>query len=373
MNKKAIYSILSTIVAMVVLSVSLVFAIGPKVSAARVEVVGEEHIVVLDDWDDFNIDENGVLRGLSSNAWSYLGNYGLESLSNGIGYRYAYEGEVGEITSVHVIIPEGVTEIGNYAFEDEGGYWNNDEFVNYSLFNYVQFPSTLQAIRYCAFSKCRYLSSIVIPDGVKIIEAMAFEKCTGISQIIIPESTELMEQNVFDGCSENLKIYCECSEEYANENWNENWNVTEIYDKEQGRLVEKINEVVWDCYKTISFEVNGGNEIVSQKVCVDSLVTEPTVPTKDGYKFKGWYSDEECTDAYDFETAVTDDVTLYAKWEEVQTQPEPTEPENSAEENTEVNNQNNNALIWGIAGTAAGILIIAGIVVGIVIVKRRRK
>ncbi len=41
----------------------------------------------------------------------------------------------------------------------------------------------------------------------------------------------------------------------------------------------------------------------------------PAAPVKDGYVFKGWYTDEACTAAYDFTQPVTESVTLYAKWE----------------------------------------------------------
>ena len=43
-------------------------------------------------------------------------------------------------------------------------------------------------------------------------------------------------------------------------------------------------------------------------------VNEPTAPTADGYVFGGWYTDENCTSAYDFETQVQQNFTLYAKW-----------------------------------------------------------
>ncbi len=36
--------------------------------------------------------------------------------------------------------------------------------------------------------------------------------------------------------------------------------------------------------------------------------------SKEGYTFGGWFTDEACTQAYDFETAVTGDLTVYAKW-----------------------------------------------------------
>jgi uncharacterized repeat protein (TIGR02543 family) len=42
----------------------------------------------------------------------------------------------------------------------------------------------------------------------------------------------------------------------------------------------------------------------------------PTAPTKSGYTFEGWYKEATLTNAWDFETdTVTEDITLYAKWE----------------------------------------------------------
>ena len=46
-------------------------------------------------------------------------------------------------------------------------------------------------------------------------------------------------------------------------------------------------------------------------------VDEPTVdPTCEGYSFEGWYTEPECLTPYDFTSAVTSDITLYAKWVE---------------------------------------------------------
>ncbi|MDD4077550.1 MAG: InlB B-repeat-containing protein [Bacilli bacterium] len=45
-------------------------------------------------------------------------------------------------------------------------------------------------------------------------------------------------------------------------------------------------------------------------------VKKPTVPVRDGFTFLGWYSDEDKTVKFDFDTKITEDITIYAKWEE---------------------------------------------------------
>lgn len=76
---------------------------------------------------------------------------------------------------------------------------------------------------------------------------------------------------------------------------------------------------------TVTFDTQGGSRISSQTVSRNSTVSEPSEPTKDGYTFDGWYTDEECTEAYDFSSGVTRNLTLYAKWTEDSTSPsEPT-------------------------------------------------
>lgn len=63
---------------------------------------------------------------------------------------------------------------------------------------------------------------------------------------------------------------------------------------------------------TITFDTDGGTVVPSQTVKDKGTATEPTVPTKTGYEFKGWLLDGK---PYDFATPVTKDVTLKAKWE----------------------------------------------------------
>ena len=66
---------------------------------------------------------------------------------------------------------------------------------------------------------------------------------------------------------------------------------------------------------TVAFNSNGGSACDTKFVAAaDGKLVKPADPTRDGYTFGGWYTDEACTQAYDFSTPVTADLTLYAKW-----------------------------------------------------------
>lgn len=66
---------------------------------------------------------------------------------------------------------------------------------------------------------------------------------------------------------------------------------------------------------TVSFESNGGSVLAPQSgIRYQSTASIPSTPAKSGYTFDGWYTDTGLQAAYNFETAVTADFTLYAKW-----------------------------------------------------------
>ncbi len=79
---------------------------------------------------------------------------------------------------------------------------------------------------------------------------------------------------------------------------------------------------------TVTFDMNGhGEAITAQTVTEGGKAAKPADPTAENYDFGGWYTDAECTAEYDFETVLTGDITLYAKWTEKVVEPEPDEPE----------------------------------------------
>ena len=68
---------------------------------------------------------------------------------------------------------------------------------------------------------------------------------------------------------------------------------------------------------TISFDSNEGSEVsaITQNYATD--VVAPSEPTRSGYTFVGWFSDEAMTTAYVFSTMAAEDITLYAKWNSI--------------------------------------------------------
>ena len=67
---------------------------------------------------------------------------------------------------------------------------------------------------------------------------------------------------------------------------------------------------------SVTFKTNGGSEVEKQTINEGEVVHEPEKPTKEGFSFDGWYTDEDLTEKFDFVTVINSDITLYAAWEE---------------------------------------------------------
>ena len=82
---------------------------------------------------------------------------------------------------------------------------------------------------------------------------------------------------------------------------------TDQPDIDNGKIVEEKVLVTFNYYegKVESIEIKKGSKV------------ENRVALRDNYDFLGWYIDSSFNNLYNFETVVNDDITLYAKWEEV--------------------------------------------------------
>ena len=97
---------------------------------------------------------------------------------------YAYRTDISS-----VIIEEGVTSIGDYAF------------YNCSGLTSITIPNSVTSIGYCAFSDCSGLTSVTIPNSVTGIGSGAFQHCSGLTSVTIPNNVTSIGSSMFSSCS----------------------------------------------------------------------------------------------------------------------------------------------------------------------------
>lgn len=64
----------------------------------------------------------------------------------------------------------------------------------------------------------------------------------------------------------------------------------------------------------VTFDTKGGSTVPVKNVLNGQKAIKPADPTREGYTFDGWYTEEACANPYDFATPVQNALTLYAKW-----------------------------------------------------------
>ena len=67
---------------------------------------------------------------------------------------------------------------------------------------------------------------------------------------------------------------------------------------------------------TVGFNVDGGSSVAAQSVKYLECVIKPSNPTKSGYVFAGWYKDINKEELFNFNTKITSNINIYAKWKE---------------------------------------------------------
>ena len=84
-----------------------------------------------------------------------------------------------------VVIGDGVTTIGNYAF------------YNCTNLSSITIPDSVTTIGSDAFYNCYNLTNITIPDSVTTISNSAFYNCSNLSSILIPDSVTTIGSSAF--------------------------------------------------------------------------------------------------------------------------------------------------------------------------------
>ncbi len=158
--------------------------------------------------------------------------------------NYTYQQKAPWGTGIaQVIFEEGVTSIGNYAFDwctkltnvtiPEGVTRIGDSAFRYCKITHLTIPSTVTSIGnqtfYCcdkltdvaipegvtsishsAFSYCKMLTDVTIPEGVISIGEYAFSWCDGLKSVAIPASVTSIGNNAFQSNSLKAVFYVPC-------------------------------------------------------------------------------------------------------------------------------------------------------------------
>jgi len=270
---------------------------------------------------------------------------------------------------INIEIPASVTSIERAAF------------MNCTNLTNIEISPSVTIIEEKTFEQCDSLTDIEIPYSVTTIGRRALYLCDNLAEIKIPSTTEDIHEQVFyDKYLSNIIIYCQTDSvayEYAIDNeinyicddvapTIESVNIEEnivtvfatdtgnsgkeaagisiygysfdggtTWQRENTAIIENsINEtsiLVKDAVGNISeykqvqitYNANGGTgEIELQTVLSGEsiIISDGTGLTREGYTFAGWNTSDDGTGItfeVDSSYSVTEDLTLYAQWEEI--------------------------------------------------------
>ena len=240
-----------------------------------------------------------------------------------------------------VTIPQSVTSIGNDAFgqchdlqsltiKDAATSIGHRAFLGCTSLETISLGENIKTIGYHAFNSCTSinLTNVTIPENVTTIRPGTFDYCTHLEYIMLPAGLTSFRDSL-EGCPDgnpNGAIYYKNYKAAADALLADNDDNSNIDDNDK---LKKRN-FLYLC--KVTFDAKGGN-LTYDKVPVyeTEKITETLAnnleetdldainhPTRTGYNFIGWYTtpDGKPEDGkFDVkETAITKDITLYARW-----------------------------------------------------------
>lgn len=114
-----------------------------------------------------------------------------------------------------ISLPDSIAQIGDHAFRASGleavkipegvTLLGEGMFARCPNLQTVELPSTLQTIREIAFIGSG-LNKIILPENLKYIGYECFYECTNLEEIKIPDSVTILDYSVFEGCSSLKKV-----------------------------------------------------------------------------------------------------------------------------------------------------------------------
>lgn len=260
----------------------------------------------------------------------------------------------------NISIPNSVTAIGSFAFE------------GCTKLESITLPSSLLTISEFLFYDCSQLTTIHIPDSVSSIRQYAFYNCGKLETIRIPVSVTSIGSYAFDDCPSSMTVTYSGSkkqwdaitkgsyngvlendlvcakleatftadgttfaqpqtidrgkkftepaapskENHTFAGW---YNGDEKFDFDADTTnAPNVLELVakWDINQyTVKFVSDHGSfedQTIEHGKPIDT--GKLIIPTVEGFTFDGWYADKTYNTKFDFNTSITSNTTVYAKW-----------------------------------------------------------
>ena len=238
----------------------------------------------------------------------------IKSIGDG---AFAYCGNLETVT-----LPDSVTSVGATSFYEctklETVNLGNsvrsigdNAFMLCTSLGSVTLPNSIISIGTGAFISCTSLGSVTLPDSIISIGAGAFSSCTDLKSVTIPSSVQTIGANAFHfGFGGEGKQLEKLHYTGTQEQWDKLAKENDF--KNNNTLLT--NPQNFDCAPTVSFDYGGKAEGSTKVVQYGEKVTPPANPKADGYRFEGWYTQENGGVPFDFEQEITKDVTVYAHW-----------------------------------------------------------
>lgn len=184
-------------------------------------------------------------------------------------------------------------------------------FLECTELDEVELPASIRSIGTAAFLGCAKWETVKLGNSVVSIGENAFALCKNLKSVTIPSSVQTIGENAFHfGHGGEGKQLVELHYTGTQEQWDELKAKNDF--KNKNPLLYKPEN--FDCAHTASFDYGGKAEGTSEVVQYGKMVTKPADPKADGYEFKGWYTQENDSELFDFTQPIKEDVTVYAHW-----------------------------------------------------------
>ena len=241
-----------------------------------------------------------------------------------------------------VTIPQSVTSIGDYAFLDCHTLDNvtippsvtsigKSAFYRCYALTTLSLGENIEKIGSYAFAECGHLTNVTIPEKVKTIEPYTFGWCTSLKYITLPAGLTSFKDRLVScpagftkQSPKNGAIYYN-NDKTAAERLRDNPD-----DQSESYHILANRNFLYLC--NVIFDANGGslNDDAEVPVYKTEKITKTKAndrdpinapihdPTRAGYTFTGWYTEKnqsENDQPFNVnETAIMEDITLYAGW-----------------------------------------------------------